>query len=303
MLHATFRQLEVFVAVVNAGSFAAGAARLDITQPSVSNHIRALEAEAGCLLLERRRGARSALTGHGRQLYDQATKLLAQADEIAQGLPHRRAGTEPHEIGVIAQHYIMERWVQPRLAEFLRRNPAVTPVIRSGSYEDVARALREGEADIGYFVSDGPVPELISRKLREEPGGLFVAPSHPLARRRRLTAAEIARYPFILPVRGSQFGGIVTRTLAAIGIVDYPVAFQAHYGEIVKEMAMRGRGIACLFNGDVLAQVSAGTLVRLAVSVPDLEIREAYGLRRPVDRAVERFAALVREQFTPAASG
>ncbi|HVV92320.1 MAG TPA: LysR family transcriptional regulator [Hyphomicrobiales bacterium] len=300
MLHATFRQLEVFVAVVDAGSFAAGAARLEITQPSVSNHVRALEAEAGCLLLERRRGTRATLTEHGRRLYREATALLAQAEAIAAGLPRSRDGMATREIGVIAQHYIMERWIQPRLPEFLRRYPAVTPVIRSGSYEDVVRALKEGEADLGYFVSDGPPADIASRKLRAEPGGLFVAPSHPLAGRHRLAAAEIARHPFILPVRGSQFGGIVTRTLASIGIAGYPVAFQAHYGEIVKDMAVRGRGIACLFVGDAEALVEAGQLVRLDVAVPDLDIREAFGVRRPLDPAVERFAALVRSALGPA---
>lgn len=295
MLHATLRQLEVFVTVVDSGSFAGGAARLAITQPSVSNHIRALESGAGCLLLERRRGARAALTVHGHQFYARAREILAEAEAIAEVLPSGGAGTAPREIRVIAQRYIIEHWIQPRLAEYLRRNPAVTPVIRSGAYEDVARALQEGEAELGYFISDRPMRELASRKLCDEPGGLFVAPSHPLAGRRRLTAAEIARHPFILPVRASQFGGIVTRTLAAIGIADYPVAFQAHYGEIVKEMAACGRGIACLFNGDAAALVEAGVLVRLELGVPDLEIREAVGRHRPVDRAVEHFAALIRE--------
>jgi hypothetical protein len=41
MFHSTFRQLEVFVAVVDDGSFASGAERLAISHPAISNHIRA----------------------------------------------------------------------------------------------------------------------------------------------------------------------------------------------------------------------------------------------------------------------
>lgn len=50
MFPATFRRLEVFIAVVEAGGFIAGANRLGISHPSISNHIKALEKQVGCRL-------------------------------------------------------------------------------------------------------------------------------------------------------------------------------------------------------------------------------------------------------------
>jgi len=57
MFPSTFRGLEVFVAVVEAGSFVAGAEALGISHPSISNHIKSLERHVGCELFTRRRGS------------------------------------------------------------------------------------------------------------------------------------------------------------------------------------------------------------------------------------------------------
>ena len=55
MIPLTFRRLEVFLAVVDAGSFVGAADKLNISHPSVSNHIRALEDMMRCELFQRRR--------------------------------------------------------------------------------------------------------------------------------------------------------------------------------------------------------------------------------------------------------
>jgi Bacterial regulatory helix-turn-helix protein, lysR family len=51
MFPSTFRRLEVFIAVVEAGGFIAGAKRLGISHPSISNHVKALERQVGCKLM------------------------------------------------------------------------------------------------------------------------------------------------------------------------------------------------------------------------------------------------------------
>ena len=113
MFHSTFRQLEVFVAVVDEGSFASGAERLAISQPAISNHIRALESQVGCKLLDRRRGTTCDLTIAGRQLYEEATTLLAQVDRLEQRLQHIRAREQKRELTIMASFYVIKQWMQP----------------------------------------------------------------------------------------------------------------------------------------------------------------------------------------------
>jgi len=62
MFPATFRRLQVFLAVAEAGSFVGGAKKLGISRPSVSQHMQALERDVGFALFSRHRGASSGLT-------------------------------------------------------------------------------------------------------------------------------------------------------------------------------------------------------------------------------------------------
>ena len=62
MFPATFRRLQVFLAVAEAGSFIGGAKKLGISRPSVSQHMQALERDVGFALFSRHRGASSGLT-------------------------------------------------------------------------------------------------------------------------------------------------------------------------------------------------------------------------------------------------
>ena len=68
MFPSTFRRLEVFIAVVEAGGFIAGAERLGISHPSISNHVKALERQVGCKLFVRRKGLGSNVTEQDRRL-------------------------------------------------------------------------------------------------------------------------------------------------------------------------------------------------------------------------------------------
>jgi DNA-binding transcriptional LysR family regulator len=300
VLQSTFRQLEVFTIVVDEGSFAAGAERLGISQPAVSNHIRALERQVGFALMDRRRGAKAGLTEQGRQLYEQTTVLLHQAEQIASGLPRARSREKARELAIVAQPYVISRWIQPLMTEFLQHNPKIIPVIRGGYFEEVVRTIENGGADLGYFVSDGPCIDIKSERICSVAGGLYVSSSHPLAGRKNLTASEIALHAFIMPVRASHFGAVVTRTLASVGIVGYPVAFQAHSIDMTREMVRSGAGVLCMFDSFVESDVLSGRLTRLEFEIPALELHQFRSRRprpgSPVDMFVSHMIRHIRSE-------
>jgi molybdate transport repressor ModE-like protein len=84
MISASARRLSVFKAVVEEGGFNRAAMRLDISQPSVGAHVRALERQAGHPLFERKRGARPRLTKAGEAVYSMALEVLRRGEEAAQ---------------------------------------------------------------------------------------------------------------------------------------------------------------------------------------------------------------------------
>jgi DNA-binding transcriptional LysR family regulator len=300
MFHSTFRQLEVFVAVVDEGSFASGAERLAISQPAISNHIRALESQVGCQLLDRRRGTTCDLTIAGRQLYEEATILLAQVDRLEQRLQHIRAREQKRELTIMASFYVIKQWVQPLVPEFLASQQGIVPVVRTGSFEETVAGLRGGCVDLGYMVCQGPIVDLESDIIRTEQGSLYVAQGHPLADRASVAADDVRRHPFIMPVNGSHLAALVRRNLGSIGISGFPVALQAEYSDVMEMTASQGVGIVCMFDGAALPHVQSGRLRRLPIEIPPLEIRRAYGTRRGARVPAQRLAQFIEAAMAQA---
>src|SRR5580692_2203513 len=86
----TLRRLEVFVAVAECGGFAPAAKRLDISQPTVSAHMVALEAQTATALLQRNRGPKPTLTHAGTTFLGHARQLLSEAHAMDMDMADHR---------------------------------------------------------------------------------------------------------------------------------------------------------------------------------------------------------------------
>ena len=78
-----FKQLKSFVSVVEYGNFTSAAAKLKISQPTVSTHVQALEDELGRQLMLRT-AKRVKLTAYGAKVYEQALAILAMHERMTQ---------------------------------------------------------------------------------------------------------------------------------------------------------------------------------------------------------------------------
>src|SRR5438876_4143451 len=120
----TFRQLESFLAVAREGSFSRAAARIHLSQPTLSEHIRELEREMGAPLFDRS-GRRASLTDAGRAFAPHAAHIVAAAGDARQavseldGLAH---GTLLVGASTTPGIYVLPRVV----AAFQQRHPGVT---------------------------------------------------------------------------------------------------------------------------------------------------------------------------------
>jgi DNA-binding transcriptional LysR family regulator len=149
----TFRQLEYLVAVIDEGSFGRAAQRLYVSQPTLSQQVRALEDEIGGALLERLpRGARP--TPAGEALLPAARVALA-----ATGRARRAAravlGLEAGELEIATVGTIAFGVLPPILRRWRARHRERT--VRLHEYRDgpvLAAAVAEGSADLGL----GPRP-------------------------------------------------------------------------------------------------------------------------------------------------
>jgi DNA-binding transcriptional LysR family regulator len=293
MISASPRRLSVFKSVVDRGGFNAAATELNIAQPSVGAHIRALESQIGQPLFHRQRGSRPKLTKAGEALYTFAVDLLRRSEEATHALDDlRKIGA--HEIAIAVHRDLVADRYSQWLVGFAKRHPKARIVTRTGTIEDVIALIREREVAVGFFLSAGPIEGIRSEVLAHEPRLLVVSPRHPLAGRACVSPEEIARYPFVTGLKGSRFFELTDAALRQIGIATYEIAMELQDAMAVKEMVRHGAGIACVPARTVRGEVAAGLLtpLKLATDVPALEIR--YGHLAPLNGVARQFVSAIR---------
>ena len=171
-----FKELEAFVWVVRLGSFRKVAARLHLTQPSISDRITRLEAAVGESLLDR--GARPVQpTLRGREFYVHAERLLNSREEALQLFQNQEDFSGTLRLGVIET--IAHSWFSTFLTQLAERHPQLTIELTVDISPFLHQRLADNDLDM-IFAMDGVAPGLSVTQLplTTYEMGLFVAPQH-----------------------------------------------------------------------------------------------------------------------------
>jgi DNA-binding transcriptional LysR family regulator len=191
------KELEAFVAVVEAGSFEAAARRLNATPPAVSKRISELESELGVRLFERST-RRCHITPRGRTLVQFAQRVLSDIGEI-----QRTVGERSSLAGIIRMG-VPETIAYTQLPKILRKVSADLPqlsvAVEIGVSIDIISRVRTHELDIACVV--GPVLEqdLVSEPFWEVPLSWIAA--GPRWTEKPLTIEALAQRTILLPTGG-----------------------------------------------------------------------------------------------------
>jgi DNA-binding transcriptional LysR family regulator len=157
------RQLEYFIAISEAGSFSAAAARLYIAQPSLSQQVRALEKELGAELLERGRHGIT-LTPAGRIFLPQA-RLAIQAVRDAQDSVRQVIEGRTGDVHVLTVRSVASGILPSSAARWQSLFPSIVLRLHDFSHRRALEdAVRNGEGDIAVgprpLSWEGPVASL-----------------------------------------------------------------------------------------------------------------------------------------------
>jgi DNA-binding transcriptional LysR family regulator len=298
LLNVTLRQLEVFVAIVEKGSFTAAAEHFGIAQPSVSAHVRALEGETGGSVFERRRGRKPALTDLGRSVLHHARELIAEADDLRNELASSR---DPARQRVVfsCQRSVANFILAKQIPTFAVVHPEFHLVVRIGKHEEVLTEVRDGSADLGCFLSNEEIRGVRSEVIGTQRLMLMAAPSHPLAGRARVSAREIQKHGFVGPPPSSLFGRAVTRLLAGAGISEVKIVAQATEYQFLRELVAAGVGLSCSPEKSVQADVERGLLVPIDFDGPPLlfQTRLITSPQCPLSEAATALTRFLRENL------
>src|SRR5436305_3753675 len=204
-------------------SFRKAAEVLHLSQPAVSQHIRALEEEAGVRLFDRARGeghgSQISLTEAGRVLLGyantaaatmvEAQRALAALNDEAKGALRLGAST------TVAQ-YVLPRIV----GAFLRQYPLVKLSLMSGNTQHIVEAVAEEKVEMGIIEGPAMRRDIKTERMVRDEMVLIVSPNHLWAARNAgaVDAAELMRVPLLLRERGSGSRRVVERALKKAGL-------------------------------------------------------------------------------------
>jgi len=294
MLPVTLRGLQVFVAVVDSGGFGAAALALNITQPSVSVHIRELESKLGGALFERRPGVSPQLTAAGQAFYAYALETLERTSAISADLKKSK-----RKLRFAAQRFVADSLLFKALGEFSAEFPQIELIALAGTFEEVHTLCSRGQVDVGFMLSRGDVPGLSSESLGRYRLAFIASPNHPLANKSNISIRTLAQHPFVVAYDTSYFGRTIASMLRAAGMPEPNVASQAQEMSMVRNMVIAGIGISCSLRRAVQKDIAAGTIVELDVDVEPMHLMLHY-VRNPKSDMpeIDRLVAMVRQAET-----
>ncbi len=251
----SIEQLQVFVEVVDSGSFSRAARKLNRAQGSVSYHIHGLEEQLGVLLFDRTQRP-PALTDAGHVVLSLARQIGADVDRLRRVAWNMNEGLEPRVRLAVDVLFAPER-LAALLAEFEARFAEVDLFVTSGIVDFAAKQVATDQADIGI---SGPIG--LSRKLVQAPCGAVelvpvIAPSHPLAQwEKPVPDHELARHVHILlsqMPKGDGDGGPAT---------GFPSPRRWHIGDpwTRRVLVRAGLGWARLPRSEIEADLADGRL-------------------------------------------
>lgn len=230
-------QLRAFHAVATEGGFTKAARLLNVTQPTLSQEVKALEEAHGVLLFDRTRRS-VALTELGRTLFAVTRRLFAaeqEALELLAGVRHLEGGTLA--VGADGPFHAV-----PLLADFTRRHPGPTVTLSVGNSQTLLQGLLDTRIDVAVLADVPGDSRLYIVPLRRDPVMALVPRGHRLARCRAVTLAELAAERLVLREPGSMTRRLVERAFAAADLAPAtPLEIESR--EAVVEAVAAGLGI------------------------------------------------------------
>ena len=291
------RQLKAFVAIAEAGTFTAGAARVHVTQAAISMQIRQLEIETGARLFVRA-PRRVILTEAGENLLERARVILREHDaaleELAEltGAHRGRLRLGSASAGVSADPL-------PRILKELRKkHEAVEVSVASGTSAELVKQILAGELDAAFVSLPVEARGIQTEVLSEDYLVAVASPRHRLAKQKVVSAFALAEEKLILGERGGNTRRLIDQFFAQAGMTP-KIAMDLSRMAAIKRMVEEDIGVGIVPLQSVREEVAKGTLVRWWIEGAQINwqlgiARLVGGYESPIH---QKFLQLCREYF------
>jgi DNA-binding transcriptional LysR family regulator len=290
-----FQSLVAFARVVEAGSFARAADRLDLSVSAVSRHVADLESHLGARLLNRTT-RRLSLTESGQAFYERCVQLLADLEEAEEAVT-AGAIVPRGTLRMTASISFGAGYLAPAIAEFRQRHPQLRFDIE---LSDRAVDLVDERIDVAIRIGGIGSQALIGRRIGTAQMVCCASPSYLARHGTPRTPADLADHA-CLTYEYSSDGNLWRFTDAAGESHDVKVTGFAHSnnGAMLAALAVAGVGVTVEPDFILAPDVRAGRLVRILrdYAPPTIIIHAVYPSRRHLSAKVRAFIDFLALRF------
>ncbi len=293
------RQLELFVAVVEAGSFSRGAEAALLTQSTVSQHIATLESEVELQLLDRT-GQGVMLTHAGELFLQHARQVLAECDTLRQAMAGFR-GLQQTSLTVGASNVPANYLIPAILPRLAVEHPGIALTVQTGDSREMLDNLLADAVELAVVGSRSDDKGINFLPLTSDLLVLAVNTQHPWSRCKAIALDDLERNPLIVRESGSGSGQALQQALQQAGFDPdrLQVAVRLGSNEAVRQAVLSGFGAAFLSEISIQQELKREELVK--VPVIGFTVKRQFWLvtrnRRTASPAALAFAAFMQESF------
>jgi LysR family transcriptional regulator, low CO2-responsive transcriptional regulator len=268
-----YAQLRAFHAVAEHGGFSKAAQALSLTQPAISDHVRRLEQDFGVKLFERGpRGVEP--TELGRRLFS-VTRQMLSCERDARQLLDSASGLASGTLSLAAD--------APDLAvkligAFRKRHPGIVVTLSVANAAECMQRVLSSTVDAAITAAPQVHSRLESRVLRRDPLVAMVPVTSPIAKKRKLTYAELVKQPMIFREAQSVTQQLLENELVRESLQVEPVMY-VDGREALEEAIAQGMGVGVI----AYAEFNASRRIRM-IPLQDCQVEMIESLTRLAER-------------------
>lgn len=257
-------KLLTLVAVNECGSFVAAAKKLNITQPAVSQHIKALESELGIQIFKRSNSG-LILTEQGQKAIRAAQKMIGIYKGLQQDLSDSKQMQDHLTIGVT--HTAESNPIAEALAKFCSGHSGITIKIISDTISNLYAKLKTYDLDMAIVEGRNNDEALRFLMLDTDYLVLAVSPNHRFAHRSMVTLSELKKEKLILRLPTSGTLNLFKAHVESnnMSINEFNIIMELDNVATIKDLIRRDFGVSVLPKSACLDEIKKKKIYALPV--------------------------------------
>lgn len=232
---------EVFITVIECGSFTKAAQELNYTQSAVSQMVHTLEEELATTLIVRTKTGIT-LTEDGREylpylhsISNAHRELHVKSDEM-QGLKNGKI-----RIGTFTS--VSCNWLPKLMKDFKKEYPSVRFFLQQGDYTNITQWIREGNIDLGFVNADA-VEGICMVPLQTDFMVAVLPKNHPLTKQKSISLQQLVSEPYILLDEGAY--SVPLHAFESAGLKPN-IQYKVYDDYSILSMVEQGLGVSLLY--------------------------------------------------------